>query len=137
MDKGVDSFEAFVEVQDHPPHARPPRHAERLVLEAFQDAADRVEDAQLQNVLRLTCALYALEHVERDRGWFLEQNLFRRPGLEGPSATRSTRSWAASARSPSNSSTRSGSRMSCWARRSGRGGCRSTPSRPAPCASPI
>ena len=78
IDKGVDSFDAFVEVQDHLlTLAR--AHAERLVLEAFQDAADRVDDAQLRNTLRLTCALYALEHVERDRGWFLEQNLFDGP----------------------------------------------------------
>ncbi|MDT0632144.1 acyl-CoA dehydrogenase [Rubrivirga sp. S365] len=78
IDRGDDSFDAFVEVQDHLlTLAR--ANAERLVLEAFQDAVERVEDAQLQNTLRLTCALYALEHVERDRGWFLEQNLFDGP----------------------------------------------------------
>ncbi len=40
---------------------------------------ERTEDAHLQRVLRLVCALYALEHIERDRGWFLEQNLFDAP----------------------------------------------------------
>ena len=78
IDAGLDSFDAFVEVQDHLlTLAR--AHAERLVLEAFQDAAEAVEDAPLRNALRLLCALYALEHVERDRGWFLEQNLFDGP----------------------------------------------------------
>ncbi len=78
IDKGVDSFEAFVEVQDHLlTLAR--AHAERLVLEDFQAAIDGVEDGQIQRLLRLVCALYALEHVERDRGWFLEQNLIDAP----------------------------------------------------------
>ena len=78
IDKGRDSFDAFVEVQDHLlTLAR--AHGERLVLEAFQDAADAVEDGPLRNALRLVCALYALEHLERDRGWFLEQNLFDGP----------------------------------------------------------
>ena len=78
IDRGQDSFEAFVEVQDHLlTLAR--AHAERLVLEDFQRAADGADDARLQGVLRLTCALYALEHVERDRGWFLEQNLIDAP----------------------------------------------------------
>ena len=78
IDRGDDSFDAFVDVQDHL-LTLASAHAERLVLEAFQDAADRVDDAQLRTTLRLACALYALEHVERDRGWFLEQNLFDGP----------------------------------------------------------
>ena len=78
IDRGVDSFEAFVEVQDHL-LTLASAHAERLVLDAFQAAVDRADDAQLQNVLRLTCALYALERVERHRGWYLEQNLFDGP----------------------------------------------------------
>lgn len=78
IDRGMDSFDAFVEVQDHL-LTLATANAERLVLEAFQAAVERTEDARLRNVLRLTCALYALEHVERDRGWFLEQNLFDGP----------------------------------------------------------
>ena len=78
IDRGQDSFEAFVEVQDHL-LTLASAHAERLVLDAFQAAVERTEDAQLQNVLRLLCALYALERVERHRGWYLEQNLFDGP----------------------------------------------------------
>jgi len=72
---GMDSFEAFIEVQDHLlTLAR--AHAERLVLESFQAAVDQTEDAQLQTVLRLQCALFALTHIESDRGWFMEKHLF-------------------------------------------------------------
>ncbi len=78
IDRGMDSFDAFVEVQDHL-LTLATAHAERLVLEDFQAAAERTDDPQLQTVLRLLCALYALEHVERDRGWFLEQNLIDAP----------------------------------------------------------
>lgn len=78
MDAGEDSFDAFVEVQDHL-LTLASANAERLVLEAFQDAVAEVEDEQIRNVLTLVCALYALEHLERDRGWFLEQNLIDSP----------------------------------------------------------
>ena len=78
IDRDMDSFEAFVEVQDHL-LTLATAHAERLVLEAFQDAVDATDDPQLREVLRALCALYALEHVERDRGWFLEQNVFDAP----------------------------------------------------------
>ena len=78
IDRGQDSFEAFVEVQDHL-LTLAGAHAERLVLDAFQAAVERTDDVQLKNVLRLLCALYALERVERHRGWFLEQNLFDGP----------------------------------------------------------
>ena len=78
LDAGVDSFEAFVEVQDHL-LTLATANAERLVLEAFQDAVAAQEDGQIKTLLGLVCALYALEHVERDRGWFLEQNLIDAP----------------------------------------------------------
>ncbi|MEM1118433.1 MAG: acyl-CoA dehydrogenase, partial [Bacteroidota bacterium] len=78
IDGGMDSFEAFVEVQDHL-LTLATANAERLVLDAFQAAVDRAADATIQNVLRLLCALYALERIEADRGWFLEQNVFDAP----------------------------------------------------------
>ena len=75
IDRTGDSFEAFVDVQDHLlTLAR--AHGERLVLASFQAAVERTADAQLKTVLSLQCALYALTRVEADRGWFLEQNLF-------------------------------------------------------------
>jgi len=78
IDKGCDSFDAFVEVQDHLlTLAR--AHAERLVLEDFQAAAEAGADDQRKTLLGLLCALYALERIEDDRGWFLEQNLIDAP----------------------------------------------------------
>ena len=75
IDKDTDSFEAFVEVQDHLlTLAR--AHGERLVLASFQAAVERATDPQLRDVLALQCALYALSRVEADRAWFLEQGLF-------------------------------------------------------------
>ena len=75
IDRGADSFDAFVDVQDHLlalAHA----HAECLVLTSFQAAVERTADPQLRTVLALQCALYALTRVEADRAWFLEQSLF-------------------------------------------------------------
>ena len=78
IDGGMDSFEAFVEVQDHL-LTLATANAERLVLASFQAAVDRAEDDKIRTVLGLLCALYALEHIEADRGWFLEQNLIDAP----------------------------------------------------------
>ena len=75
IDAGCDSFDAFVQVQDHLVELAT-AHAERLVLDAFQRGVEQTEDAQLQTVLRLQCALYALTRIEAHRGWYLEQNLF-------------------------------------------------------------
>ena len=72
---GMDSFDAFVEVQDHL-LTLATAHGERLVLDAFQAAVERTDDGQLQTVLRLQCALYALTRVEAHRGWYLEKHLF-------------------------------------------------------------
>ncbi|WP_412067867.1 acyl-CoA dehydrogenase [Rubrivirga sp. IMCC43871] len=78
IDKGCDSFDAFVDVQDHL-LTLATANAERLVLEAFHDAIETIEDPALRTRMDLLCALYALEHIERDRGWFLEQNLIDAP----------------------------------------------------------
>ena len=48
-------------------------YAQRLVLESFQNAVDATPDGELQDLLGRVCALFALWHVEQDRGWFLEQ----------------------------------------------------------------
>ncbi|HEX8386674.1 MAG TPA: acyl-CoA dehydrogenase [Rubricoccaceae bacterium] len=75
IDRKTDSFDAFVEVQDHLlTLAR--AHGERLVLRSFQAAVERTADEQIRKVLSLQCGLYALSRIEADRGWFLEQNLF-------------------------------------------------------------
>ncbi|MDX1532413.1 MAG: acyl-CoA dehydrogenase, partial [Rhodothermales bacterium] len=78
IDAGQDSFDAFVEVQDHLlTLAR--AHAERLVVERFQAAVARVEDEALRQPLDRLAALYALERLEVHRGWYLEEHYFDAP----------------------------------------------------------
>jgi acyl-CoA oxidase len=42
------------------------------VLDAFARAVERCEDPDTRRVLDKLCSLYALWHVELDRGWFQE-----------------------------------------------------------------
>jgi acyl-CoA oxidase len=72
LDGGMDSFKAFIEVQDHL-LTLADAYAERLALEAFQTAVDTAEAGGLKALLGQVCALYALWRIEQDRGWFLEQ----------------------------------------------------------------
>lgn len=72
MDDGMDSFQAFIEVQDHL-LTLGKAYAQRLVLEAFQQAVTSTADGDERNLLEKVCALYALWHIEQNRAWFLEQ----------------------------------------------------------------
>ncbi|MDX1438765.1 MAG: acyl-CoA dehydrogenase, partial [Rubricoccaceae bacterium] len=72
IDDGMDSFDAFTEVQDHL-ITLAKAYAERLVLESFQQAVEKVDEGDVKHLLADVCALYALRHIEKDRGWFLEQ----------------------------------------------------------------
>ncbi len=72
VDGGMDSFAAFIEVQDHL-LTLADAYAQRLVLESFQAAIEAEQGGGRQALLGQVCALYALWHIEQDRGWFLEQ----------------------------------------------------------------
>ena len=73
LEGGMDSFEAFVEVQDHL-LTLADAYAHRLVLESFQAVVEAADDGEVKELLGTVCALYALWHIEQDRGWFLEQH---------------------------------------------------------------
>ena len=73
VDGGIDSFEAFVEVQDHL-LTLANAYAQRLVLESCQAAVEAAVEGEIQELFGKVCALYALWHIEQDRGWFLEQH---------------------------------------------------------------
>ena len=84
MDGGMDSFEAFVEVQDHL-LTLAGAHADRLVLARFRAAVDRHTSPEASGdgasgdagrVLELVYRLYALTTLEERRGWYLEEGLF-------------------------------------------------------------
>ena len=74
IDGGMDSFHAMNECQDHVVQlAR--AHIERTILESFQEAVDRISEAEGASVAELlaaVCDLYALSRMERDRAWYLE-----------------------------------------------------------------
>jgi acyl-CoA oxidase len=77
IDRGMDSFDAFVEVQDHLlTLAR--AHAERVVLERFQ-AAVAAAAPPAREALEPVGALYALAVLERERAWFLEEHYVDAP----------------------------------------------------------
>ena len=73
LEGGMDSFEAFIEVQDHL-LTLANAYAQRLVLDSFQAVVEAADEGQVKDLLGKVCALYALWHVEQDRGWFLEQH---------------------------------------------------------------
>ncbi len=72
ISSGMDSYEAFVECQDHLV-ALARAYIERVVLEQFHQALKLAEHPGNREVLTRLYELYALHALERDRGWFLEQ----------------------------------------------------------------
>ena len=68
---GGDPFRTLVETQDHVVEVARV-HTEKIVLEAFARAVETTQDTTVRRVLDRLCSLYALSHVERDRGWFQE-----------------------------------------------------------------
>ncbi|MBV9830045.1 MAG: acyl-CoA oxidase, partial [Marmoricola sp.] len=71
MDDGMDAVAVFSRVQDHVialGHA----HVERLVLEAFVEKLEPMEDSDNKDALEMVCDLFALSAIEADRGWFME-----------------------------------------------------------------
>ena len=75
IDKGMDSFEAFIEVQDHL-LTLAKAHAERIVLERFQSGLEAAGAGGLATPLGKVYQLWALHTLEANRGWYLEENLF-------------------------------------------------------------
>ena len=73
LEGGMDSFAAFIEVQDHL-ITLANAYAHRLVLESFQTAVEAADEGEEKELLATVCALFALWHIEQERGWFLEQH---------------------------------------------------------------
>jgi acyl-CoA oxidase len=71
LDEGLDTFRATNECQDHL-FQLGTAHAERKILEAFQDGAARAPTPGLSEALQCMCSLYALSTIEAHRGWYLE-----------------------------------------------------------------
>jgi len=67
----MDSFFAFIEVQDHM-LAAARAHVERLLLETFVDAVEACGDPPARDALDRQRSLFGLWRIETDRAWFLE-----------------------------------------------------------------
>ena len=71
MDRGMDPVRVFSQVQDHVIKLGE-SHIERLVLEAFADKVELLQDGDNKVALELLLDLFALSTIESDRGWFME-----------------------------------------------------------------
>lgn len=73
LDAGMDSFDAFNQTQYHMVqvgHA----YVERLILEQYLEAVERTADPDCKEALRKLCQLFALSQLEKNKGWYLEQD---------------------------------------------------------------
>jgi len=68
---GMDSYEAFLETQVHLIDMAK-AYIDRLVLELFIKAIDTEENIDLQDILVSLKNLYALNSIEKNKGWYLE-----------------------------------------------------------------
>ncbi|MBN1205442.1 MAG: acyl-CoA dehydrogenase family protein [Myxococcaceae bacterium] len=73
MGTGVDSFQAFIQVQDHL-QALAHAHVERVVLEQFLVGVEEVKDPAVKAVLGKLCDLYGLGCLLNASDWFLEND---------------------------------------------------------------
>ena len=78
IDKGVDSFVAFNQCQDHA-IALANADIEAFLLQSFIEAETDCDDPQLKEALAPLRSLFALTRIEEDFGWFLENNYLQQP----------------------------------------------------------
>jgi acyl-CoA oxidase len=74
--KGMDAYAAFTRLQPELLELAD-AYAERQVLESFLEAVAGVPDQTLQRPLRKLADLFALYHLERHKGWFLENGFMQ------------------------------------------------------------
>jgi acyl-CoA oxidase len=75
---GYDPFEVFRAVQNHAT-ACARAHMDTVLLEAFAAAVERCEEGPARDALDRLCSLFALETVERERGFFQEHGRLTGP----------------------------------------------------------
>ncbi len=71
IDDGMDSFEAFNQCQDHLVQVGM-AYVERIILEEFQNAIQRIADDPCKQSLKRLASLFALSQIEKNKGWYLE-----------------------------------------------------------------
>ncbi len=75
IDDGMDSFDAFIECQDHA-MSLANAFVERVTYEAFDDEIAECPVTDAKPYLHMLRDLFALSRFEADRGWFLESGYF-------------------------------------------------------------
>ncbi|MEM6346222.1 MAG: acyl-CoA dehydrogenase [Bacteroidota bacterium] len=78
LDDGMDSYDAFIAVQTHL-LTMAEAYIDRIVLEQFLQAVDKLEEGPNKKVLKDLSDLYALSEIEANRGWYLEQGYIEAP----------------------------------------------------------
>ncbi len=78
INEGYDPFEVFRAVQNHAADAAR-AHMERVILEAFAAAVEQCPEGPVRDALNRLCDLYALYHIELDRGYLQEHGRLTGP----------------------------------------------------------
>jgi acyl-CoA oxidase len=73
LDDGMDSFDAFNVCQHHMVSVGI-AYIERIILQKFQEQVKQTQDEGCKTVLRKLCTLYALSHLDKHKGWYLEND---------------------------------------------------------------
>lgn len=73
IDSGLDAYDAF-NVAQHQMIDVAQAFLERVTLEQFQLQVSKIKDKKCKVVLTQLYQLYALSQIEKNKGWFLEEN---------------------------------------------------------------
>lgn len=71
LDSGMDSFDAFNVVQQHLVQVGF-AYVERVIFEKFKEQVERTVDEGCRAILMRLCQLFALSHLDSNKGWYLE-----------------------------------------------------------------
>jgi acyl-CoA oxidase len=72
IDSGMDSFDAFNVCQHHLVQVGE-AYIERIILEQFIEQVNRTKDKGCKTILKKLCDLFALNQIDLNKGWYLEQ----------------------------------------------------------------
>src|SRR5258706_67996 len=73
IDDGMDSFDAFNVAQHHLVNVGF-AYVERVILEKFIEQVEQTKDEGCKSVLKKLCDLFALTQIDKNKGWYLEQD---------------------------------------------------------------
>jgi acyl-CoA oxidase len=73
ISEGMDSFDAFNVAQHHLVNVGF-AYVERVILEKFIEQVEQTKDAGCKTVLKKLCDLFALSQIDKNKGWYLEQD---------------------------------------------------------------